>query len=87
MVELLPNQTAICFHWPYDNKPDQFFLLTGIHTTQALDSTIDALLEEHVPCTRGTQEVLTEITLYWCYEDGSWDDEEIVSHYYADAQP
>lgn len=84
MLELLPNQTAICLHWPYHQQADQCFLLTGIHTTQALDPILDALLEEHVPDTTGTQEVLTEITIWRCFADGTWQDEEIVSHYYAE---
>lgn len=84
MLDLLPNHTAICFHWPYHHQSDQCFVLKGLHSTLALDASIDALLEEHVPSTTGAQEVLTEITIWRVFPDGTWEDEEIVSHYYAE---
>lgn len=85
MIELSPSQTAILLHWPYHPIQDQSFILPGIHATSTLDPTIDALLEEHVPSSNGSQEVLTEITIFRCYPNGAWDSEDIVSHYYADA--
>ena len=84
MEEPPVSHTAIVLHWPTAVE-DRTFILRGIHKGHQLDSVLDALLEEHVPATDGSQEVLTEITLFWHHADGSWEMEELLSHYYADA--
>lgn len=85
MIELSPCQTAILLHWPHYPINDQSFILPGLPDTKTLDPILDSLLEEHVPSTTGSHEVVTEVTIFRCYPDGAWDSEEIVSHYYADA--
>lgn len=81
------SHTAIVLHWPttcYATAlEDRTFVLRGILTGHQLDSALDALLEEHVPATDGSVEVLTEITIFWHHADGSWDMDDLVSHYYA----
>lgn len=85
MDEPPAQHTAIVFHWPARTAgelEDRTFVLRGVLRGEALDRVLDALLEEHVPATDGSQEVITEITLFWHLSDGGWDMEELVSHYY-----
>lgn len=85
MDEPPAQHTAIVLHWPNGTPgapEDRTFVLSGVLRGDALDAALDALLEEHVPATDGSVEVLTEIALFWHLADGSWDMEEIVSHYY-----
>lgn len=90
-VELHPENTAIVLHWPGGTTPDLTFVFPRLLQGPPLDTILDALLEEHVPATDGSQEVLTEITLFWHNADGAWDMEELLSHYYptetSDAEP
>lgn len=80
------QHTAIVFHWPArvaGELQDRTFVLPGVLRDAALDNALDALLEEHVPATDGSQEVLTEITVFWHLDDGHWEMTELVSHYYG----
>lgn len=91
MDDLHPEHTAIMFHWPqrYGEKPlpDMVFMLDGLLHGEVLHQTLDALLEEHAPHTDGSADVLTEVTLFWHYEDGHWDSTELCSHYYPAHNP
>ena len=88
MDEPPAQHTAIVFHWPSSvggALEDRTFVLKGIHKGPALDTILDALLEEHAPATDGSRDVITEITLFWHLNDGGWDMDELVSHYYPDS--
>ena len=92
-MELQQRHTAICFHWPNGicgkQCSDLTFMLNGIYTGEQLHQLIDTLLEEHsCPPANDPQDVITEVTLFWHQEDGSWDTEEYTSHFCAPpAQP
>jgi len=85
--ELDAEHTAIMLHWDCapGTKPllDRTFITPAILKGEQLHSHVDALLEEHVPATDGSQEVVTEVSIFWHHPDGRWDLEEFVSHYYA----
>ena len=90
-ADLAAEHTAIVLHWPsatgIGQLIDKTFMLPGILNGPALDGILDALIEEHVPATDGTAEVITEISLFWHHADGAWDMEEILSHYYTPSAP
>lgn len=85
--ELAAEHTAIVLHWPSPSGAgelvDRTFVLPGVLQGPALHTALDALIEEHAPATDGTEDVITEITIFWHRQDGSWDMEEVLSHYYA----
>ena len=89
--ELEPEHTAIVMHWPHRHKGqilhDRVFMVSGVLHDEVLHQTLDALIEEHVPATDGSEDVLTEITLFWHYADGRWETEDICSHYYQPHEP
>lgn len=72
------------FHWPppHHQLQDRVFTFPQILQDAALHNRIDILLEEHVPATDGTCEVITEISVFWHQLDGTFDMTEFVSHYY-----
>lgn len=85
--DLPPGTTAIAFHWPGygpDARADQTFMVSGILRGEALHRVLDPLIEEHTIRACGTDEpVITEITVFWCCPDGSWEMEELESRLYA----
>ena len=89
--ELEPEHTAIVMHWPHRHQGrilhDRVFMVSGLLHDEALHQTLDALIEEHAPATDGSEDVVTEITLFWHHADGCWETEDICSHYYQPHEP
>jgi hypothetical protein len=70
-------------HWPSGIKPDLTVIVEGVRRGESLHEWVDALLEEHVPATDGTCEVVTEVSIFWHHANGWWETTEFVSHYYS----
>ena len=75
---LPPVHTAALLHWPAAARPqadDILFIYPGIIHGEELHVKVDALLEEHALAYSQdgeASELVTEIILYWHYDDGTW---------------
>lgn len=84
LMDLHPAHTAIVFHWDDATRSDVVFMRPGIHQGEQLHAILDTLLEEHAAPT-SSEDVYTEVTIFWHHPSGSWEMDELTSHYCAAA--